>query len=359
MPIDAPFVLRTFALSLTLVLAMATLGARGRARVALLPLLVCMAAYLMRSAPQALMLPPALLPVLTAGALLFPVAFWWLVRSAFEDRADLPWPAGLAALALLLVGLSSAGRDWSWTFSMDRTARTAQKAIAAGFVLHALWQLWSTRVDDLVAGRRRLRPWLLAYIGLHGLAVLAVELLRRDMSPPPWLDGLNVGVISLALAATLAAMLRLDVLALATLFGSPAAPAAVVADRAPQPALDPDAGHVAQLQRFMSDERLYRDPDLSLANVATQLRLPEYRLRDLINRRLGYRNFPSFLNEYRLREVEARLADPSCDRLPVLTLALEAGFGSIGPFNRAFKERYGVTPTAYRGRRSASQQAAG
>jgi AraC-like DNA-binding protein len=27
---------------------------------------------------------------------------------------------------------------------------------------------------------------------------------------------------------------------------------------------------------------------------------------------------------------------------------LEAGFGSIGPFNRAFREAYGVTPTEFR-----------
>jgi len=32
----------------------------------------------------------------------------------------------------------------------------------------------------------------------------------------------------------------------------------------------------------------------------------------------------------------------------VLTIALEAGYGSIGPFNRAFRERFGMTPTEYR-----------
>jgi AraC-like DNA-binding protein len=31
--------------------------------------------------------------------------------------------------------------------------------------------------------------------------------------------------------------------------------------------------------------------------------------------------------------------------LPVLTIALDCGYGSIGPFNRAFKTRFGVTPT--------------
>ena len=59
----------------------------------------------------------------------------------------------------------------------------------------------------------------------------------------------------------------------------------------------------------------------------------------------------AFVNEHRLREVEQRLADPQCDRLPILTLALEAGFGSIGTFNRAFRERHDVTLSAYPGAR--------
>ena len=31
-----------------------------------------------------------------------------------------------------------------------------------------------------------------------------------------------------------------------------------------------------------------------------------------------------------------------------MTIALDAGFQSIGPFNRAFKAHTGMTPTAYR-----------
>ncbi len=34
--------------------------------------------------------------------------------------------------------------------------------------------------------------------------------------------------------------------------------------------------------------------------------------------------------------------------MPILTIALDAGFGSIGPFNRAFKAHTGLTPTEYR-----------
>ena len=57
------------------------------------------------------------------------------------------------------------------------------------------------------------------------------------------------------------------------------------------------------------------------------------------------------LREYRLREAARRLGSPDDDALPVLTIALDCGYGSIGPFNRAFKARFGVTPTRYRNQR--------
>ena len=44
----------------------------------------------------------------------------------------------------------------------------------------------------------------------------------------------------------------------------------------------------------------------------------------------------------------AALADRDQAEVPILTIALDAGFGSIGPFNRAFKAHTGLTPTEYR-----------
>jgi AraC-like DNA-binding protein len=34
--------------------------------------------------------------------------------------------------------------------------------------------------------------------------------------------------------------------------------------------------------------------------------------------------------------------------VPILTIALDAGFQSLGPFNRAFKAHAGVTPSEFR-----------
>ena len=63
---------------------------------------------------------------------------------------------------------------------------------------------------------------------------------------------------------------------------------------------------------------------------------------------LGHRNFNAYVNGLRLEQACKALADPALRHLPVLSIALDAGFQSIGPFNRAFKAAMGVTPTDYR-----------
>jgi AraC-like DNA-binding protein len=68
----------------------------------------------------------------------------------------------------------------------------------------------------------------------------------------------------------------------------------------------------------------------------------------VINGGLGHRNFNAFLNGYRIAEAKAALADPAQADVPVLTIAMDAGFNSLGPFNRAFKSETGLTPSEYR-----------
>lgn len=115
-------------------------------------------------------------------------------------------------------------------------------------------------------------------------------------------------------------------------------------------------GHPAPAELTALDEKLdafmrqggYRQSGLTIAELASQLSYPEHRVRRLINGVLGFRNFSAFLNEHRVRDACEQLADPAQGAKPVLTIALELGYGSIGPFNRAFKAQTGLTPTEYR-----------
>jgi AraC-like DNA-binding protein len=347
MPDSTELLLRTVAISLTLVLALHCLALGRRPRLALLPLLACLASYLVCSAPGALCLSEAWLAPLLLAAVMFPVAHWWLAHTAFEDRNDVPWLARIGML-VQLGGALALVSGW-FPSAVCAGLHGVLHATGMAFVLVALWRIWSSRRGDLVAGRRALRFWLLGYVGLHGLTVLIVEWVYGAAVPPAWLGVLNVALITTALGVVLAFLTQLRSAAIETLFGAqpqlqPQATPLAVAAPSDEPWLE-------RLQTLMANERVYLDPGLSLASLAQRLGLPEYRLRELINRRLGFRNFPSFVNHYRLEDVQGKLADPAFDRRPVLTLALEAGFGSIGPFNRAFRDRYGMTPTAFRGAR--------
>lgn len=339
-------------LGLAGVLTVLALALPRRGRRALLPLVLCLVAYLLRSAPEATAAPLPVLLLGSVGALLFPVAFWWLLHNVFDDRADLPPAAWSCGAALLLFGLMPAG-----VAGLGHSPHVVQKLLAAGFVVAALWRLVVATADDLIAARRSLRVWLLGYIGAHGLVVLSVELWLSGQRAPAWLDTLNLGAIALAQGVTLAFLLRPNTRVVETLLGTPSPLPAEPRPVQPAATEDRDAVWLARLERLMNVERMYREPELTLAQLADKAGLPEYRLRELINQRLGYRNFPTYLNEHRLQEVAQRLADPACDARPILTLALEAGFGSIGPFNRAFRERHGVTPSDFRaGRRRPAQQ---
>ena len=62
-------------------------------------------------------------------------------------------------------------------------------------------------------------------------------------------------------------------------------------------------------------------------------------------------------DSYRIPEAQQVLADPEQVRKPVLTIALDLGYGSLGPFNRAFKATTGQTPTEFRQRAVAESTA--
>jgi AraC-like DNA-binding protein len=215
-------------------------------------------------------------------------------------------------------------------------------------MLLGVWQALAGRATDLVEGRRRLRVWYAIVTAFYGVLVIASEWF--------WPGGLSAAPLSLAnsiglmgfifLFAVLGSVPTSEPLAL-PIQGRQTSPLPNDASEAP-PLTGADATQLAALRKLIDHGKVYREPDLSVASLSRKLDIPEHRLRHLINRQLGHRNFSAFINGYRLAEAEAALGDPTQAAVPILTIALDAGFGSIGPFNRAFKAHTGLTPTEYR-----------
>lgn len=98
----------------------------------------------------------------------------------------------------------------------------------------------------------------------------------------------------------------------------------------------------------MAQEAIYTRQSLKVADVARRLGEPEYKITQCVTGPLGFRNFNQMANHFRVEEAKRRLTDSAYDHLPILTIAYDCGFGSIGPFNRAFKAQTGLTPQELR-----------
>ncbi|MCE3290051.1 MAG: transcriptional regulator, AraC family [Caulobacter sp.] len=261
--------------------------------------------------------------------------FWTFATTLFKDeRRNVPLSCLPAAILLTLAILARVSPD-----AISRGLWLAHNLVGLGLMAHVLVVVGTGWRDDLVESRRRLRGPMLGAAALYAIGVQAVQSGELFLGSAEALS---------PLAASILAVLGLASLAVFTQ-ANPALFDATTAATPPAPTLDgQDEALAARLDRLMREERLYRRDGLTIAAVALALRTPEHRLRRLINQRLGHRNFAAFLNQWRLAEAKAALADPAQAEVPVSTIALDAGYGSLGPFNRAFKAETGRTPSAYR-----------
>ena len=108
-----------------------------------------------------------------------------------------------------------------------------------------------------------------------------------------------------------------------------------------------DTHLLAQIDKAMAEE-LWRREGLTIGEMADELSVPEHKLRHAINRDLGYRNFPAFVNGYRIDAAKAALSAPENAQKTILEIAYDVGFASLGPFNKAFRAMTGTSPRDFR-----------
>ncbi|MCP4137873.1 MAG: helix-turn-helix transcriptional regulator, partial [bacterium] len=101
-----------------------------------------------------------------------------------------------------------------------------------------------------------------------------------------------------------------------------------------------------ELERLMKEEKPYKDPDLTLKELAESLSISPYNLSFLMNDVLK-QNFYNYINRFRVEEVQRALQNSS-SKTGILDIAFDAGFNSKSTFNAIFKQVSGVTPSQFR-----------
>lgn len=280
-------------------------------------------------------------PLVVWVSVFVPPTFWLFCRSLFEDLSDaeLITPVTQIVMSLYLVVVTlRVGQFDAEDGMFTETAFYLSYIFHFGFVTLAVLSLIRSGSDDLIQPRRTLRSLILATSAIYIAIVLTVEVIFANTRTPMALEALHsiaLVIVFVGFAIWFVVLAPQELLAAKS--GEP--------NRTTSPKFSPQ---LERLQELMESDKVYRDHELSIGKLARHMGIPEHQLRALINQQLGHRNFREFVNGYRIEEAAERLTSPADAHNPILTIALDVGFGSIAPFNRAFKARFGLSPSNYR-----------
>ena len=299
-------------------------------RLSIPALCVGLCAYLLVSTPSLGLSGTRTESVLIAVAGVVPVAAVWAGAEIFLDRpAYRPWHI-VVAFAVSI---------GAWLAPVSPLVATVRGGFVVLLYAALLFMALSTAAADLVENRRRFRKWFVSLMALTGLAISLVELLRLDADLPAWVYPLHAAAFLLMTIAFLSWAIRTEQVIW---------PAHKQTDAS---ALKPlSAADAAVLQRIEAEmaNGIWRRENLAISQLAAQVDAPEHRVRRAINQGLGHRNFAQYVNSQRIAAALEILSDASRADTPVLSIAYDVGFASLGPFNRAFRDATGQSPTEYR-----------
>jgi AraC-like DNA-binding protein len=234
-----------------------------------------------------------------------------------------------------------------------------------------------------VAGEKTIGSWFDLPLFVYSLSYVAAALVRvhryrrrlreqrsdADRMSLRWIDVMAACQIIIWIIATTQWLATVPGIDYRLLFGAVAAwvcvmgwlslnqspvasePAAVTEEDATSGTGDSDDARVPAVEARLSllmlgNDALYREPALTIGQVAKRSGYPEYLVSAVINRRFGG-TFWDYVNRLRVEAVRARLADHQ-DTRTILDIAYDCGFTSKSTFNAAFKRQIGETPSGYR-----------
>lgn len=300
-----------------------------------------------------------------------PAMFWLNCRIIFADRMN--WNQGVWVIAVYGVVASTVGRhmvlDTEWIKFFFWELPILIEYILLVMAFGTIIANWS---QDLVETRRLFRGWVLVIAGCTIVAgILTIRLQLGNQLVIVWIADIGILLVAALLLSTRAeTLISLSPLAKKELSekklsdlitidsvnsistASNSEDFQAVSDDADSTGTDQDDGTpnhdrwmLNRLNELMASG-YYRNDGLTIAKLAQDVDIPEYKTRQVINQYLGYRNFNDYIHQLRIADAaEKLLEDP---QLPILNISLDVGYRTLSSFNRAFKDIKGVSPSEYR-----------
>lgn len=114
-----------------------------------------------------------------------------------------------------------------------------------------------------------------------------------------------------------------------------------------------DDAIAVQLDKLMTQQRFYANPDITLDKLADAAGYPAKKVSLTIKQRYQ-QNFYEYINSYRIAEAKRLLAEHGPAAKTITDIYFAVGFNSKSVFNTFFKRLEGVTPSQFREQNQAS-----
>ncbi|HPF10477.1 MAG TPA: AraC family transcriptional regulator [Flavobacteriaceae bacterium] len=101
-----------------------------------------------------------------------------------------------------------------------------------------------------------------------------------------------------------------------------------------------------KLNSLMTNEKIFLQSDLTLADVAEMLQTSTNNVSWLLNQ-VYKTTFYDFINQYRVKEFVKKVENQEHLKHTILALSMDVGFNSKSTFNKAFKDTMQDTPSNY------------
>jgi len=104
---------------------------------------------------------------------------------------------------------------------------------------------------------------------------------------------------------------------------------------------------ISNLKQIIEEEELFLKKELTIELAAEKLEISRTYLSQIVNETFNT-NFTTFINHYRINHAIQLISDPTNSIYSIAGIAELSGFHSISSFNTLFKQKTGLTPSAFR-----------
>ena len=267
-----------------------------------------------------------------------PLTFWLMARALFQDEFE--WSNRYWILIFLVPPLHYLiyrMNEFENGFPGD-DFRFLPYLISVTFIALAIFEAVKNRKDDLLISRFKKRNIFVLFSSIFALLSIYFYFTHDPYRLPEIFELIQNLYFCLFLLWFFGSLFTYRGL----FQGSEKTPK----DSVPQKDPTRQKALITKILEAFTEDQLFMEEGLTITQLATKTGEKEYLIRRAINGELGYTNFNSFLNYYRVEEARKLIQEDPL--LNFQEIAFRLGYQSVATFNRAFKKETGQTPTEFR-----------